>query len=543
MKKFKLLIFSFLLVSPLFFSCTKLLDVKPEEVLLKKDYLGKDKLDARAALFGVLSQMQDISTQYIILGELRGDLMDVTADAVDELRQVNQHNLSANNSFADPGKFYSMINNCNFALKYIDTLAYDNGLLPIYVSILRIRTWAYLQLAVTYGSVPYITEPIESSADLNKEYPLLTFAQMMETLTSELLPYSLTDNVSTYENSLGFVLYNLIPDKDILMGDLYNWKNDYVNSAISYKLFLDRNVNGGAAKYNLTSPTSSTSGTYGVIYSISNFVYAITNNWPNIFLPAVQPNEAVTYIPFTKQYRQSNKGYSILTKQVKSSMAAERNWEKQFKIFNNVLFDSLDNRAKVVDASGMILKYQYNYLLLTRAASVYIRLAEVVNRAGYPEHALSIINKGVKDDAVTVGAPRFINNTDGFLNFVQNKYYTVSSSGVASGGNVGVRGRVGMAPVSVSAFITHDDSVKQVELLILNEAALESAFEGTRWQDLLRIASRNNDPSILADAVSNKFTLAGDNAIAATVHTKLMDPANWYLPLNKQANFVTVPLK
>lgn len=532
MKRYKIALFIIIAVSAAVGSCSKLLDVTPDEVLLKEDYLGNDRLDARAALFGVLSQMQDLSTQYLILGELRGDLMDVTTEAIDELRQVSQHNVAEGNKYATVADFYSIINNCNFALKGMDTAAYESGLMPVYASLLRVRTWVFLQVAINYGSVPYITDPIESSADLEKEFPLLSFDETMDALIADILPVSTIDNVSTYDNSLSFVIYSLIPDKDLLLGDLYNWKNDYVNGATSYKAFLDRYTSGSSAKYNLTSK-------YGVTYSVSNFVYNITNNWKNIYQTTIQTDEIVNYIPFSRTYRQTNSGFNLLTKQVKSSEAAFRNWDKQFKIHNNILFDSLDTRAIMADrTSGKILKYLDNYIVYTRVPTVYIRLAEMINRAGFPDHALSIINKGVKDDAVTSGAPRFVGNLETYLNFTQTKYYVVSSSGVASGGNLGVRGRVGMAPVSIAAQATLADSIKAVEMLILNEAALESAFEGSRWADLTRIATRNNDPSILADAVANKFSLAGDNALAASIRTKLMDINNWYLPLEIPANFV-----
>ena len=101
------------------FSCKDMLDVTPDEVLLQKDYLGTDQVEARSALFGVLSQMQDITKQYLVLGELRADLMDVTDESVDELRQINEHNVQSGNSLADPTELFSIINNCNYALQVL----------------------------------------------------------------------------------------------------------------------------------------------------------------------------------------------------------------------------------------------------------------------------------------------------------------------------------------------------------------------------------------------------------------------------------------
>jgi hypothetical protein len=77
---------------------------------------------------------------------------------------------------------------------------------------------------------------------------------------------------------------------------------------------------------------------------------------------------------------------------------------------------------------------------------------------------------------------------------------------------------------------TPADSIVQIENIIIDEGALEQAYEGQRWPDLLRIAMRRNDPSYLANRVSAKFTRAGNPGMAAQVQAKLMDPNNWFLP-------------
>jgi starch-binding outer membrane protein, SusD/RagB family len=65
---------------------------------------------------------------------------------------------------------------------------------------------------------------------------------------------------------------------------------------------------------------------------------------------------------------------------------------------------------------------------------------------------------------------------------------------------------------------------------LLNEQALETAFEGTRWPDLLRIAIRRNDPAILADKVYNKLIRNGATAgVANQAKAKLMSK-DWFLP-------------
>ena len=73
------------------------------------------------------------------------------------------------------------------------------------------------------------------------------------------------------------------------------------------------------------------------------------------------------------------------------------------------------------------------------------------------------------------------------------------------------------------------DSLISIENNIIEEAALELAFEGNRWGDLVRVALHRNDPAFLADKVYAKLNAEG-NAQAASVRTKLMSKENWYLP-------------
>jgi hypothetical protein len=56
--------------------------------------------------------------------------------------------------------------------------------------------------------------------------------------------------------------------------------------------------------------------------------------------------------------------------------------------------------------------------------------------------------------------------------------------------------------------------------------ALEGAFEGYRYYDLMRVALRRNDPSYLANAVARR-----EGTVNAQLQSLLLDKSNWYLPL------------
>jgi hypothetical protein len=152
--------------------------------------------------------------------------------------------------------------------------------------------------------------------------------------------------------------------------------------------------------------------------------------------------------------------------------------------------------------------YKRQDIILSRAADIHLLLAEAYNRIGdevSQEYALMLLNQGVNNE--NPKPPGFTTWTN----------------------NLGIRGRAYLQSRAVPErdSIPLEERTLLIEDLIIAERAMELAFEGKRWFDLVRIAERRQDPAYLADKVAAKFV--GTPHYDA-VRNKLMNSENWYLP-------------
>jgi hypothetical protein len=99
-------------------SCKKALDFLPEDKI-DSSKMYNTLADADAVVLGIYGQVATLGDRYIVLNELRADLMDITANANPYLQQVSNHEVTSDNPYADPTAFYKIIFNCNDALKIL----------------------------------------------------------------------------------------------------------------------------------------------------------------------------------------------------------------------------------------------------------------------------------------------------------------------------------------------------------------------------------------------------------------------------------------
>ena len=148
-------------------SCSDFFETDSDAVLKTDGQRYEDETAARAGLFGLLQGLQAVGDNYVIMGELRGDLMDVTENSSQELHDICEFNVDEENSYLKEREYYALINNCNYYIHRLDTTItrreadknYPVKVLRPYMAQAKtLRAWCYLQLCLDYGRVKYADE-------------------------------------------------------------------------------------------------------------------------------------------------------------------------------------------------------------------------------------------------------------------------------------------------------------------------------------------------------------------------------------------------
>ncbi|MDQ0638663.1 hypothetical protein QF042_002228 [Pedobacter sp. W3I1] len=552
----------FVLVLSSILSCKKAFDIEPEDAL-EASQTYRNVYDADAAVLGIYGKFVKLADKYMLLNELRGDLLDVTSNANNYLKQLGTQTVAADNSYADPKPFYEVIINCNDALKnfnimrekkLLDNMQYYQR----YTDILFLRSWLYLQLGIHYGSVPYVTDALTTIADLQDEskFPKLSFEDLLSRLIAETeaTPREyLNQNTSAASPTLILPMdvyivkdgvFKFFIQRRSFLGDLNLWKGNYLKAAGYYKDVMETGTNSSTG----SDQQIDLYDTYRVgddnSQDHSLKTTAVLNPWTKIFSAPLADRianwERMWTLPFSSNFSPGNPLFTLFSKSgdylVKPSALSISNWNNQTRL-DGSLTDrrGLDMSYRLVNGiEPEVLKYSQNYSLSTpfdktgvwviyRAAILHLRYAEAANRLDRKVLAGALINSGIKTafgtKALYNGVPDtypFDFNGDGGT--IRGNWYR----------NSGIRGRA----VNQDYPITIANTIVEVEDRIMQEEALETAYEGYRWQDLLRIALRRQatDPNYLANKIAAKFEAAGDGASASLVRSRLANKENWYLP-------------
>lgn len=440
---------SLLTFAALTFSCKKTFDITPEaQVDISQNY--RNVYDANAAVTGIYGKLLGIAKQYVVLNELRADLMDVTNNADPYLKEINTHNVTAGNPYADPRPFYEIILNCNDVLKNFNLMVQDKRMSSAdyaqrYSDITAVRTWLYLQLGIHFGTIPYVTDALANVTDLQDQskFPRLTFDQLIDRLinTMTALPYlnvySTTvsgtgNNASPITTVDAYNTQTFFINKYCLLGDLYLWKGNYTAAATAYRYVLETGTRLGSTnalyfiQYKIPFASVADNNDLAVGYfryreqDIYTLINSNTQGWRSIFARS-QDNlfnsEWIWIMYFDQNFSPTNPFIDLFSNQggsylVKPSQIALDNWNSQTQR-NGFPYDQRGNfTVQTINGQPVIMKYLYNYLdpatlvptnilqkngrwFLYRAATLNLRFAEAANRDNRTKLAYAFTNVGI----------------------------------------------------------------------------------------------------------------------------------------------------
>ena len=281
---------------------------------------------------------------------------------------------------------------------------------------------------------------------------------------------------------------------------------------------------------------------------------------------------------------------------VPSTALTDNNNVKTVELGDRRRYSTLESHISKEDSLFYeMTKYEGANIPIYRTATVYLRLAEAINRMGYPDLAFAILKDGIgenlessflrgdsvkiKDpsstvitDSITVSADslyrRYVRSRDfqyngttlpssekllsttlPFLSAANINKYSTNTYGIHGRGSYYTQGM--QSPYQMDSVVTAKinelrtrhaadgytptgtlaDTINAMEDIICDEMALELAYEGTRFNDLTRIARHKNHQALYGANFGSIWMARKLAYKAAGLEDRLKQESNWYLPM------------
>ena len=545
-------------------SCSDMLEPESDLVEYAEDHTLNHATDSVYSVMGIINSLQTVADRSVLLGAARGDLMTVTDDASADLKHLAAFDFVSSNKYNEVSDYYAVINNCNYFLAHVDTAMERRGrnlFLREYAAVKSFRAWTYLQLALNYGQVPLILQPLmtEKEAHDAMNQPLKGIQDICETFIDDLTPY-VDVNLPEYGvvNNMNSAEF-FIPMR-ALLGDLCLWAGRYQEAAAWYHDYLtdtrdplmmsNQRVYWGSSSQFVTPINGYYTQVLCYIPMEDRVFDGVVSDLPNIFNSTTENNyfyaltassamaalsEAQVYCIEEKTATKSDTIYVPRTGFADHKYVGDLRYSSNFNLYS---WGTQSEFSEYNSYIQTISKIRSNFVPLYRVSMLYLRYAEALCRAGYPQSAFAVLKHGMCEDVLKAHVDSIERSQAGDLIFFDPLVYRLNDDN----GNRLIYGvhSLGSGDSHANAYYvlpqpeqalgsrrdTVDYQIPLVENMILDEMALEGAFEGTRYYDLMRVALRRQDPAYLADPVSRR-----DGQVDEALRAKLMDPKNWYLPL------------
>lgn len=434
-------------------SCEDMLTMDSDYFIYDPNHL-ENPADTANSLVGIIGTLQKVADRTHILGEVRGDLVNVSSSAHKDLQNIANFDLNAiseDNKYNNPRDYYNIINNCNYFLAYADTTARDNRgnyiFAKEYAQVKTIRAWVYLQLALNYGTVPFYTDPILKESDIDKVNMRKGIAEICSYFIEDLIPYRNVDFPSL--KSVGTVyLANCFFPTEVVLGDLYLWRasvkknqSDYLEAANCYYTWItaQKVLGDGSTKgiyhidnnsaTTITIPTagkfSPSIGGYSSLFSSSISTYSTSDLVTAI--PMDSASAAGNYSEIRGLYNNYNNQYSLSPSQclfdlsrsqIYNLVAADGSiydlpiFDESYQNGDLRLFANWTTFSYSDYSSQIVSKVDMRHVWIYRKTDLYLRLAEAMNNAGYPRFAYAILATGLSTGVLRENVASYYTTTD-----------------------------------------------------------------------------------------------------------------------------------
>ncbi len=428
------------LLAVTFNSCSDMLNSESDRYVYNPEL--DQKVDSMFYINGILKGVQQAIDQTVLTNELRGDLLSPTSYASTDLRRLASFDYADGNKYDSAYVYYRIINNCNYYVAHRDTtLATGSSMVAMkeYAEAKAIRAWAYMQLARTYGSVPFYTSPLTNIAEVEQAANLehKDMKGICDALAPDLEQYvnlpvpnwgsfdaGTTDNGGSKTVATAKMMFPV----RLVLGDLYLETGQYPKAAEHYFQYLKQqklvcgNYVASLSNYPnyMELPTTVTSK------ETSHYANTSTTNWTSIYS---FDNETQTYVAmasnklrgqitelpslFGYNYYTSSDGNTYNEKmslepssaylnlsnsqsfyyQTKSGITVTAGSQpigdmRYHSSYTNYRVSTLPEAAKIIN------KYQNANIQIYRTAGIYLKLAEAINRMGHPDVAFAALKDG-----------------------------------------------------------------------------------------------------------------------------------------------------